>query len=113
MSLKERNHAPQLLIRALIGQSPTTLTPGQMTYHLRRLQLHQIITRIPGTQRYPLTDFGPRIALFFTRIYNRLLRPGLGRILPDFSHVSSPLRRAFDKLHPEVRSWVQQAKFGR
>jgi hypothetical protein len=83
-----------------------------MTYHLRRLRLHQIIERIPGTHRYRLTDSGLRIALFFTRIYNRLLRPGLGRILPDFSQFSCPLRRVFDKLHPEVTAWVQQAPFG-
>jgi hypothetical protein len=97
---------------ALIGQSPNALTPGQMTYHLR-LRLHQIIERISGTHRYRLTDFGLRIALFFTRIYNRLLRPGLGTILPDFSNLSCPLRRAFDKLDREVATWVQQAQLAR
>jgi len=96
---------------ALIGQPPTALTAGQMTYHLRRLRLHQIIERISGTHRYRLTDFGLRIALFFTRVYNRLLRPGLGTILPHFSHLSCPLRRAFDKLDQEVATWVQQAQF--
>jgi hypothetical protein len=98
---------------ALLGQPPTTLTAGQMTYHLRRLRLHQIIERIAGTHRYRLTDFGLRIALFFTRIYNRLLRPGLGRILPDFSKLSCPLRRAFDKLDQEVTTWLQQAQLAR
>jgi len=96
---------------ALIGQPPTALTAGQMTYHLRRLRLHQIFERSVGTHRYRLTDFALRIALFFTRIYNRLLRPGWGRILPDFSPLSCPLRRAFDKLDREVTAWVQQAQF--
>jgi hypothetical protein len=95
---------------ALLGKPATALTAGQMTYHLRRLRLHQIIERISGTHRYRLTDFGLRIALFFTRIYNRLLRPGLGIIVPEFSHVSRPLRRAFDKLDREVTTWVQQAQ---
>ena len=98
---------------ALLGQPPTALTAGQMTYHLRRLRLHQIIERISGTHRYRLTDFGLRTALFFTRIYNRLLRPGLGRILPDFSKLSCPLRRAFDKLDHEVTTWAQQAQLAR
>jgi hypothetical protein len=98
---------------ALIGQPPGALTAGQMTYHLRRLRLHQIIERIAGTHRYRLTDFGLRIALFFTRAYNRLLRPGLGTILPNLSNLSRPLRRAFDKLDREVTSWVQQAQFAR
>jgi hypothetical protein len=85
------------------------LTAGQMTYHLRRLRLHQIIERISGTHRYRLTNSGLRIALFFTRIYNRLLRPGLGRIVPEFSKRSCPLRRAFDKLDQQVTTWAQQA----
>jgi hypothetical protein len=84
---------------------------AQMTYHLRRLRLHQIIERIAGTDRYRLTDFGLRIALFFTRVYNRLLRPGLGRIFPEFSKLSCSLRRAFDKLDQEVTTWVKQAQF--
>jgi hypothetical protein len=95
---------------ALLGKPATALTAGQMTYHLRRLRLHQIIERIAGTHRYRLTDFGLRTALFFTRIYNRLLRPGLGRILPAFSKLSCPLRRAFDKLDREVTTWDQQAQ---
>jgi hypothetical protein len=95
---------------ALLGLDPTALTAGQMTYHLRRLRLHQIIERIPGTHRYQLTHFGLRTALFFTRVYNRLLRPGLGRILPDLSHLPCPLRRAFDKLDGEVTTWLQQAQ---
>jgi hypothetical protein len=94
---------------ALLGQAPGTLSAGQMTYHLRRLRLHQIIERIAGTHRYRLTDFGLRIALFFTRIYNRVLRPGLGRILPHLTKLSCPLRRAFDKVDHEVTTWVQQA----
>jgi hypothetical protein len=98
---------------ALIGQPPSALTRGQMTYHLRRLRLHQIIERIAGTHRYRLTDLGLRIALFLTRIYNRILRPGLGRILPDFSNLSCPLRRAFDKLDREVTAWAQQLQFAR
>jgi len=98
---------------ALLGQSPAALTAGQMTDHLRRLRLHQLIKRIAGTHRYRLTDFGLRVALFFTPIYNRLLRPGLGRILPDFSKPSCPLRRAFDRLDQEITTWVQQAHFAR
>jgi hypothetical protein len=96
-------------LAALLGQPVAALTAGQMTYHLRRLRLHRLIERIPRTHRYRLTDFGLRTALFFTRIYNRVLRPGLGRILPHFSQLSCPLRRAFDKLDQEVTAWVTEA----
>ncbi len=98
---------------ALLGQSPRALTTGQMSYHRRRLRLHQIIERTSGTHRYRLTDRGLRIALFFTRTYNGLLRPGLGRILPDFSKLSCSRRRAFHKLDREVTTWLQQAQFAR
>ena len=40
------------------------MTPGQMTYHLRRLRLHGLIERIPGTHRYQVTRQGWRAALF-------------------------------------------------
>ena len=32
----------------LLGKAPDDMTPGQMTYHLRRLRLHGLIERIPG-----------------------------------------------------------------
>jgi hypothetical protein len=52
-------------------------TQGQMTYDLRRLKLHGMIEKIPKTHRYQVTDFGFRAALFMTRAYARLMRPGM------------------------------------
>jgi hypothetical protein len=94
----------------LLGQSSVDLTQGRMTYHLRRLRLHGLIERIPKTHRYHLTDLGLRSGWFFTRTYSRLLRPGLGRILPELSAPNSSLRRCFDKLDEEVKSWIAEAK---
>lgn len=94
----------------LLGQQPADLTPGRMTYHLRRLRLHAMIERIPKSHRYHVTDLGLRTAWFFTRTYSRMLRPGLGRILPQLCPSNSPLRRCFDKLDQEVKSWVEDAK---
>jgi hypothetical protein len=59
----------------LCGRDPQSLGPGAMTYQLRRLRLHGMIQRLPNTQRYRVTEPGFRAALFFTRAYNRLLRP--------------------------------------
>ena len=39
----------------LLGIAPDQLTPGQMTYHLRRLRLHGLIQRIPNSHRYQVT----------------------------------------------------------
>ena len=96
--------------QVFIGQQPAEMTQGRMTYHLRRLRLHGMIERIPQSHRYRLTDIGLRSGWFFTRAYSRILRPGLGRILPELSVPNGPLRRCFDKLDHEVKSWVNEAK---
>ena len=62
----------RVLIAGLLGSS---YTPGQMTYDLRRLRLGGLIRRLPHTNRYTLTEDGIRIAVFYTKIYNRLLVP--------------------------------------
>ena len=94
----------------LLGQQPADLTQGRMTYRPRRLRLHGMIERIPKSHRYRLTDLGLRTGWFFTGTYSRILRPGLGRILPGLSAPNNPLRRCFDKLDQQVNSWVAEAK---
>jgi len=97
-------------LAALLGQPVHQFTPGRMTYQLRRLRLHGLIEPIPKTHRYRLTPFGFRVAVFCSRTYARILRPGLGLVLPNASSVPTPLRRSFDKLEQEVNSWVEQAR---
>jgi hypothetical protein len=86
------------------------MTPGQMTYHLRRLRLHDLIERIPGTHRYRVTRRGWRTALFCTRTFNRLLRLGLAQIVPDEVLDDTELRRAFDKINSQIERWIQEKK---
>jgi hypothetical protein len=94
----------------LLGEDLSALTPGRMTYQLRRLRLHGLIVRRLGSHRYGVTDAGLRIALFFTRSYARVLRPGLAQVtaadLPD----DPPLRRAFTQLEQAMDQYVAQAK---
>jgi hypothetical protein len=45
------------------------------------------------------------VSLFCTRTYARILRPGLGLVLPGNSSFPSALRRSF-----EINSWVDKAK---
>jgi hypothetical protein len=104
------NRALREHLAALLGQAPADLSQGRMTYHLRRLRLHEMIERIPQTHRYRVTDFGLRTAWFFARTYCRLLRPGLGTILPELSPPTSSLRRCFDQLDQEIKSWIEQTK---
>ena len=65
------------LIAQLLGKPPDTISPGQMSYDLRRLRHHGLIERQPGTHRYHVTDIGLADALFLTRTHDRLLRPGM------------------------------------
>jgi hypothetical protein len=94
----------------LLGLDPSHITAGRMTYDLRRLRLHGLIARLPGTHRYRVTPVGLRTALFFTRTYCRILRPGLARILPYAPPGDTALRPYFDKLDAAMDRWVDQAK---
>jgi hypothetical protein len=94
----------------LLGEDPSTLTQGRMTYQLRRLRLHGLIERQTGTHRYEVTNLGLRVALFFTRSYARLLRPGLAEAIPESAAEDPPLRRAFAALERAMDQYVAQAK---
>src|SRR5712672_2065038 len=88
-------------LASLSGCNPAAISQGTITYQLRRLRLHGLIERVPASFRYRVTDFGFRVALFFTRIYNRLLRPGLAAALPALRAITTPLKRASTRLAPK------------
>jgi len=94
----------------LLGLELTQLTPGRMTYDRRRLRLHGLIERIPHTQRYRVTHEGLRTALFFTRVYARILRPGLARIVPAAAVGDPALRPSFDQVEGAIDRWIDHAK---
>jgi len=100
------NHDLRPPLAALLGLPPAQLTPGRMTYELRRLRLHGLIERVAHTYRYRLTDEGLHMALFFTRTYSRLLLPGLAQV---HSPPDSPLGRCFLNLDREIDRLVQHA----
>jgi hypothetical protein len=94
----------------LVGKASQSITPAQMTYHLRRLRLHGLIERMPKSHRYRVTDQGWRTILFCTRCYNRLLRPGLAEIIPEEAAPATTLRRRFDQLDEAIDEWLKQQK---
>lgn len=80
-----------------------------MTYHLRRLRLHGLITRLPHTHRYQVTTQGLRLALFCTRLHARVLRPGITAIVP--AATTNPiLRPALDRLDRAIDQFLEQAR---
>jgi len=68
------------ILAQLLGTPAESITPGKITYDLRRLRAHGLIERIPGTFRYQVTDTGIARALFLTRLHDRFLRPGLAAL---------------------------------
>ena len=97
----------RVLIAGLLGSD---YTPGQMTYDLRRLRLNGLICRLPHTNRYTLTSDGIRIAVFYTKIYNRLLVP-----LTAENQAQAPpeLRAALSAITRHVDDYANRARLTR
>jgi len=95
-------------LRALVGELlGTTYTSAQMTYDLRRLRLHGLIARIPNSNTYFLTPHGLRVAIFYTKVHDRLLAPLLGADEPP---APLPLRRALHTIDQHVDSYIDHAR---
>ena len=97
-----RNRDLRAHLAPLLGIDPTHMTPGRMTYELRRLRLHGLIERVPHTHRYRVTDHGLAIAIFLTRVHNRLIRTGLTELEDPGPTTPTPLRRSLDQLNIEI-----------
>ncbi len=98
-------------LRALMtGLTHAPYTPGQATYDLRRLRLTGIITRIERTNRYVLTPDGIRVAVFYTKLHNRLLRPLLAADQPQ---APPALRAALRAIDHHVDDYITRARLAR
>jgi len=104
------NHELREHLAPLLGEHSGALTQGRMTYQLRRLRLHGLIVRRPGSHRYEVTSRGLRIALFFTRSYARILRPGLAELSEEAALPDCQLRRAADQFEAAMDRYVARAK---
>jgi hypothetical protein len=94
----------RVLIAGLLGSG---YRPGQMTYDLRRLRLAGLIHRLPHSNRYQLTSDGIRIAIFYTKIYNRLLIP---LTAADQPQAPPALRQALCTLDRHVDDYINRAR---
>ena len=97
-------------IAPLLGMKPSQITPGRVTYDLRRLRLHGLIERIPKSHRYRITAKGLRTAIFYTRLYNRSLRTGLAHISPDPANANLPVARSIRAAEAAINAWYDQQK---
>ena len=82
------------------------MSAGQLTYDLRRLRTHALITRLPHSHRYHVTDTGLHHALFLTRAHDRLLRTGLAELTePE----PGPLKTASRLYHKAIDNLAAQS----
>ena len=96
------------LLAGLLG-SPDAITAGQMSYDLRRLRAHGLITRIPRSHRYRLTDTGLHHAMLLTHIHTRLLLPGLAQLTDPDPPAPSTLRTAARNYQRALDQLTQEA----
>ena len=93
------------LVAGLLG---TNYTTAQMTYDLRRLRVHGLIERVPHTNTYTVTHDGIRVAVFYTKVHSRLLRPLIAA--GDQPPAPPELRHALHHRPHTVRDYVTGAR---
>jgi hypothetical protein len=103
------NRELRTLVAPLLGKKPEDITPGKMTYDLRRLREHGLIARIPHTRRYQVTDTGLHDALLFTHAHDHLLRPGLAQLTDPSPPAPSQLRAAARAYQAAYHDLARQA----
>jgi len=91
-------------VAALLG---APYSQSQASYDLRRLRLKGLIVRREHSNTYVLTPDGQRIAIFYTKLHNRLLQPLLAADRPP---ASLDVRRALRTLERAVEDYVGEAR---
>jgi hypothetical protein len=90
-----------------LGLKPENLSRGPLSYELRRLRLRGLIRRLPRTHRYEITPLGRTQAVFLSRLYAHVLRPGLAELAEQRLRPQADLLRSFKRLD---RSIAEQAR---
>jgi DNA-binding transcriptional ArsR family regulator len=82
---------------------------NQMSYDLSRLRSNGLIERRPSTNTYDLTPDGQRVAIFYTKVHNRLLRPLTAAHKPP---APPELREALHTIDRHVHTYIDTARLG-
>ncbi len=98
------NRSLRAQVATLLGVPYTT---SQMSYDLRRLRLKGLITRLPHSNTYLLTPDGQRVAIFYTKLHNRLLRPLLAAHDPP---APLALRQALRVINHHIEDYITEAR---
>jgi hypothetical protein len=100
------NRSLRAQVSRLLGVSYTV---NQMSYDLTRLRLNGLIERCPHTNTYQLTADGQRVAIFYTKVHDRLLRPLIAANSPP---APDQLRHALATIDRHVHGYADNARLG-
>jgi hypothetical protein len=109
-SLGFTNRSLRAQVSQLLGVPPEQYTRNQMSYDLARLRRKALIQRRPGTNTYDLTPEGQRVALFYTKVHDRILGP---LIAADRPPAPPQLRRALATIERAVTDRAEHAVVGK
>jgi hypothetical protein len=101
------NRSLRAQVSRLLGM---VYTGNQMSYDLGRLRLNGLIERLEGTNTYQLTSEGQRVAIFYTKVHHRLLRPLLAAHAPP---APVELRTALRTIDRHVHGYIDAARLGK
>jgi hypothetical protein len=101
------NRSLRAQVSQLLG---VAYTVNQMSYDLARLRLNGLIERRCGTNTYQLTPDGQRVAIFYTKVHDRLLRPLIAANAPP---APVGLRNALRIIDRHVHAYIDRARLGK
>lgn len=103
------NRSLRAQVSHLLGVSIDDYTINQASYDLYRLRLNGLIQRRPHTNTYDLTSEGLRVAIFYTKVHDHLLRP---LIAADAPPAPTELRAALKTIEAHVHTYTDHARLG-
>jgi predicted MarR family transcription regulator len=98
------NRSLRAQVSQLLGEP---YTRNQMSYDLGRLRLNGLIQRLNASNTYVLTAEGQRVAIFYSKLEQRLLRPLLAA---DQLPAPPPLQQALATVDAHVQAYIDRSK---
>ena len=97
-----RNRDLKSRVAHLLGKDETEISTGQMSYDLRRLKGHGLVSKVEGSHRYEVTPEGLQLALFISQVERRVYQEGLSELCSGVGN--GRLKQVYDKFEKEIET---------